>query len=407
MMQHYFRERGRDHEDIMERVRSKYGDNYRILAKKDVPARGLRGVFGGKQIEYFGYVIDKTEARQVQKSRDSENRAAILSLVGVDAPKAVKDTAEPKNSQGMDQVLQEIRSLRGQLAIGASTPPAEPFRMLSELTDILRENEFENRWIEALMEDMRGSLTASELEDRRKVHDAAALAIAKSIAFFQLGEHPIPRIFILVGPTGVGKTTTIAKLAAVYGLSDRSKDVRIITVDSFRIGARAQVETYGEIMDIPVLAVDDYDQLKAQIALASEADLILVDTIGKSPRDRDRIDEMRKLLSACGPDASVHLALSATTKTQDLRDILKQFQSFDYSSVVITKLDETSRVGNLISALSDFSTGLSYITDGQSVPVDIAIASPARLLGMVKGIDFNSDVLKELRPAVDLTAAWR
>ena len=167
------------------------------------------------------------------------------------------------------------------------------------------------------------------------------------------------------------------------------------------------METYGEIMGIPVTAVDGYDELRKQVALASDADLILVDTIGKSPRDESRLEEMRELLSACGEKAEVHLALSATTKTSDLKQIMKRFESFKYRSVILTKLDETTHIGNLVSAISDSGIPLSYLTDGQSVPVDIAVASPLRLLSRLKGLEYRLDELEEQFPTADLTAAWR
>ncbi len=163
---------------------------------------------------------------------------------------------------------------------------------LAELSAILEENDFDRNYIKGILDSLRRNHSAADLDDRSSIHHDAAKLVADSISYFEKDLTDGPRIFVLVGPTGVGKTTTIAKLAAVHGLSGGGSDVRIITVDSFRIGARAQVETYGEIMGIPVKAVDDYDELRRQIALASEADLILVDTIGKSPRDTEKIEEM-------------------------------------------------------------------------------------------------------------------
>ena len=271
----------------------------------------------------------------------------------------------------------------------------------------MKENDFNPDYIKGILDSLRRNHSAADLDGRDVVHHAAAKLIADSITYFQQELPDGPRIFILVGPTGVGKTTTIAKLAAVHGLSGSGSDVRIITVDSVRIGARAQVETYGEIMGIPVKAVDDYDDLRKQVALASDADLILVDTIGNSPRDKNKIEEMRKLLSACGDNAEIHLALSATTKTTDLKEIMSRFESFNYLSVILTKLDETTRVGNLLSVISSTGIPLSYFTDGQSVPVDIAVASPLRLLSRLKGLEFDQSVFDEQYPAADLTAAWR
>jgi len=414
-MPRYFSERGKDHDEALDRIRKKYGDRARILMHKSIPRSGILGFFGGDRVEYTGYISTGEEARVDQKSRDEENRAAILAATGrntehlADERSQVVSASSPSHNpeEKIGEVLRELRDLKGQLAVAASTPPPEPFPILAEISDILHENDFSQEYTSGILEKLRREYRVVDLEDRIAMHHAAAKLIAESVTFFQTQPVEGPRVFILVGPTGVGKTTTIAKLAAVYGLSEVDTDVRIITVDSFRIGARAQVESYGEIMGISVKAIDNYDELRRQIALASDADLILVDTIGKSPRDVRKIEDMRQLLLACGNQAEVHLAISATTKTANLVEIMEHFRSFNYQSVVLTKLDETSGIGNLISVISSSNVPLSYLTDGQCVPVDIAVASPTRLLSRLKGLEYNASDLIQQYPATDLTAAWR
>jgi len=413
-MPQYFSERGKSHLEVIERIKHKYGDRANIQFHKTIPAPGLMGLFGKVHYEYRGYLRNDSETRAALKNRDDESRAAILAVSGKKIPviRSVPEIAAAGSSgsgseEQIGEVLRELRDLKGQLAISASTPPVEPYPMLAELTGIMKDNDFDQAFIEGILNTLRENHSAADLEKRELVHHEAAVLIAGTVVYYQQEISEGPRIFILVGPTGVGKTTTIAKLAAVNGLSAGGNDVRIITVDSFRIGARAQVETYGEIMGIPVSAVDNFDELRKQIALASDADLILVDTIGKSPRDESRIEEMRELLSACGESAEVHLALSATTKTADLRQIISRFESFNYRSVILTKLDETSQIGNLVSTLAESEIPLSYLTDGQSVPLDIAVASPLKLLSRLKGLEYRLEELEEQYPAADLTAAWR
>jgi flagellar biosynthesis protein FlhF len=165
----------------------------------------------------------------------------------------------------------------------------------------------------------------------------------------------------------------------------RPLSVRMITIDNYRIGARQQIETYGGIMGVPVSCVETAEDLRKTVAMHSDADLILVDTVGKSPRDAVRLAEMQRLLSACGPGAEVHLALSATTKASDMVQIMRQFEPFDYKAVVITKLDETNRIGNAVSALAERGKPISYLTTGQSVPQDIERARATRLLMNLEG----------------------
>ena len=163
------------------------------------------------------------------------------------------------------------------------------------------------------------------------------------------------------------------------------ESVRMITIDNYRIGARQQIETYGDIMGVPVSCVETADDLRKTIAMHSDADLVLVDTVGKSPRDAVRLAEMQRVLAACGPKAETHLALSATTKASDMIQIMRQFEPFDYKAVVITKLDETNRIGNAVSALAERGKSVSYITNGQSVPQNIERARVTRLLMNLEG----------------------
>jgi flagellar biosynthesis protein FlhF len=203
---------------------------------------------------------------------------------------------------------------------------------------------------------------------------------------------------VLVGPTGVGKTTTIAKLAAMYGIDsdgNRKRDIRVLTIDNYRIGARQQIETYGQIMDIPVSFVESSEDMRKQLALYSESDMVFIDTIGKSPRDFRRLGEMNELLAICGPRARVHLAVSATTKAADVAEIASQFEPFKYEAVVVTKLDETNRAGNIISVLSERNKPISFTTSGQRVPQDLDRASVLDLLLHLEGFGLPRERLEQ------------
>jgi flagellar biosynthesis protein FlhF len=203
----------------------------------------------------------------------------------------------------------------------------------------------------------------------------------------------------------VGKTTTIAKLAANFGIDSMGKRIRqiaLVTIDAFRIGAKQQLESYGNILEFPCFSVEDYGELKRVIAMnADTADLILIDTIGKSPRDIVKLGEMKQLLDACGSAAEIHLAVAATTKYSDITEILRQFEPFNYRSVVVTKLDETIRAGNVIGALAEKRKPVSYITNGQKVPADIRKASPVQFLTNLEGFRVNRIKLEARFPGGD------
>jgi flagellar biosynthesis protein FlhF len=274
-------------------------------------------------------------------------------------------------------------------------------------------NDFAPNYASNIVERIKREFSLEALNDFEAVQTQVVDWIGESIRIHKdEGFQSRPRVIVLVGPTGVGKTTTIAKLAAAYGLggsSGRPLSVRMITIDNYRIAAKAQIETYGNIMGIPVSCVETFDDLRKTVALyAQDVDLILVDTIGKSPRDVVKLAEMKQLLAACGSNADVHLALAATTKSSDMREILQQFEPFNYRSVIVTKLDETIRVGNVVSALQDKGKSVSYITDGQRVPQDIARASIQRFLINLEGFRIDRRHVDERFPQdTSFSIQWR
>lgn len=191
------------------------------------------------------------------------------------------------------------------------------------------------------------------------------------------------RKVMLIGPTGVGKTTTIAKLAAIHSLWKKKK-VFLLTADTYRIAAVKQVETYSKILGIPMDVVDDPRRIGPVLEKTAEADLVLLDTAGRSQRDGARIEEMRELYLAFQPD-SVHLVLSANTKYRDMLDVVKRMGVVPISRIIFTKTDETTTYGALLNILLDFDRPLSFITTGQNVPNDIEVASGLRLSEMLLG----------------------
>jgi flagellar biosynthesis protein FlhF len=192
-----------------------------------------------------------------------------------------------------------------------------------------------------------------------------------------------PRIIALVGPTGVGKTTTIAKLAAIHLLKKKSK-VAMVTTDTFRAGAVEQLRTYSKILGLQMETAATRAELEKALGKHSDKDLILIDTAGKSAMDNGKLDELAVLLEA-DPGIEKHLCLSATTRDEDLQGIVDQFKVLPVHRVLFTKLDESRKLGCVVNVavLNDLS--ISYITNGQRVPEDIEIASGKKIANMVLG----------------------
>ncbi|MBL1277745.1 MAG: flagellar biosynthesis protein FlhF [Ectothiorhodospiraceae bacterium] len=180
-------------------------------------------------------------------------------------------------------------------------------------------------------------------------------------------------IIALIGATGVGKTTTIAKLAARYALRHGSERVAMVTTDGYRIAAHEQLRTYGRILDIPVRIANNHEELVEALKLLSDKDLILIDTAGMSQRDI-RLTEQFQLIKNSAPTIKTYLVLSTNTHRAGLREIAKAFSEVKLNGCILTKLDETTSLGGALSTVMENDLAISYVSDGQCVPEDIHIA---------------------------------
>jgi flagellar biosynthesis protein FlhF len=191
------------------------------------------------------------------------------------------------------------------------------------------------------------------------------------------------RVVAFVGPTGVGKTTTIAKIAAVELLKNKRK-VGLITADTFRIAAVEQLKTYANILQIPVEVVFSTEEVAEAIDKLKDRDLILIDTAGRNYGDTVFVEKLNEFLKASQPDETC-LVLSLTTKSADLEHIVANFEGVEIDKFIFTKLDETSSYGALYNLAHRFRKPLAYLTTGQNVPDDIEVATPERIAKLVVG----------------------
>jgi len=189
------------------------------------------------------------------------------------------------------------------------------------------------------------------------------------------------RIIAFVGPTGVGKTTTIAKLATQAKLID-GKEVAIISADTFRIAAVEQLKTFANIGEIPFEVVYSTDEIKNAVAKFSRMDLIFIDTTGRSQRDKKNLKEIGNMLSSVEP-GEVHLVLSVTTKYKDILDILEKFKMLFINRIIFTKLDETTSLGLILNVAERVRKPISYVTFGQNVPEDIEKADSRKIAKII------------------------
>ncbi|HEY1686580.1 MAG TPA: flagellar biosynthesis protein FlhF [Tepidisphaeraceae bacterium] len=194
-----------------------------------------------------------------------------------------------------------------------------------------------------------------------------------------------PHIVALIGPTGVGKTTTIAKIAADLKLRQKRR-VGLITIDTYRIAAVDQLKKFADILSLRVQAVSSPDDLKQAIAGMSDLDFILIDTAGRSPNDTLKLHELKSFLHTAGPD-EVHLVLSTTASQECVELAIERFTDVRVDKIIFTKLDEAAHVGVVLNVVTKVNKSLSYITTGQDVPEDIEVGRGRRLAQMILGME--------------------
>jgi len=196
-----------------------------------------------------------------------------------------------------------------------------------------------------------------------------------------LDEEGGPKAVMIVGPSGVGKTTTIAKLAAFYALRQK-RNVALITLDTYRVAAVEQLRVYGSILGISVDVALTCEDLAGMLRMRESADLILIDTAGRSPLDETALRELKQL-AAPNREVEVHLLLAAGTREADLAVLLNRFMTLPVKSMIFSKLDETTQYGSVFNVLHQTGLPLSYLTTGQRVPEDLEVATPRLLADLL------------------------
>lgn len=379
-------------DEAVRKAREQYGSALRIHSRRDVMARG-GFLWLGKQmhVELTCYLADDDRPNVAQAD---EQKITV---------------PEPVSEPEVQPV--EAREPEKEIPAAEEKPAVADKRdaLLDHARTLLQANQFSSPFIDEVLALLVGSIGESPNGDL-SLEEFELMLVDKIISLVKIDHETQlrpPRIFVLLGPTGIGKTTTIAKIAALYGLQQLSefrRTVHMITIDSFRVGAFEQLNAFGNSLGMPVDQVSDEQEFYKALDSASDADLILVDTIGKSPRDKDLAVKMKTLLSVPRQDeCGFYLALSGSMKEQDLIRSIDQYAVFGLSALIVTKLDETETIGNVLSVCRQRDLPLLFLTDGQRVPKDIHKASASTLLGQLKGfsLDFGTLWSNQVGPVVD------
>lgn len=187
------------------------------------------------------------------------------------------------------------------------------------------------------------------------------------------------RVNVLIGPTGVGKTTTIAKIAAEECMTNKKK-VGLITIDTYRIGAVEQLKTYADILNIPFEVVNEPDEMKEKIDKLSACDILLIDTLGTSPNNKNKLADIRRYIDNIGVDSNIYLVLSISTDKETALSTIHKYKTLNYNALIMTKFDEVNSFTNVWNILENNDFPVEYFCCGQSVPEDIRYATLDNLI---------------------------
>lgn len=343
-------------------------------------------------------VIQKSESKEYSKQQNSYQNdhfanaedKRLDSLLPGNTPTEVRNPAYNRSSivrNPVPQPEEDFVNLKD--AINADMEEKNKTsnrQFVSMLYDVLLSNEVDEKYVNQIIKDMEKVIRTGNNLDYllSNVYQKLVLMMGKPKTIVCGDSKPL--IVFLIGPTGVGKTTTIAKLASRYKLN-YGKSVGLLTTDTYRIAATDQLRTYANILEIPLDVVLTKDDMNEAIAKMGGLDLILVDTAGFSHKNKEQRKDMEDILNAVDPafEKDVYLVLSATTKYRDLKAIVDIYKAFTDFHLIFTKLDETDVMGNILSTKLYANTDLSYVCNGQGVPDDLEVVNIQHVVKQLLG----------------------
>ncbi|RPF55978.1 flagellar biosynthesis protein FlhF [Aquisalibacillus elongatus] len=362
--------------EAMKIVRGDLGQSAVILNSREARTKGFLGLFRKKYIEVFAAV----DPNPVREQKPKRQYSQIVNL-----KREETTSSNTQQTEAHEDIRKELNELRKQLQQTSTNQQDQilPDPVQNVCKD-LQQQELHNSLIDELIPKLLETYYTNQSQDEETLKQyLKQYFIDQLIDSEACQPHDDTKYIYLLGPTGVGKTTTIAKLAAFNSITD-GKKIAFITLDTYRIAAIDQLKTYAKILNVPIEVAYNKEDFEAAKDKFKDYDLVFIDTAGRNYRKDEYINQVKEIISF-NKDEEIYCVLSLNSKYKDLEDIFNRFSTLGINRVIFTKADETTQFGPIYNLWNDHRFKISYLTYGQSVPDDIKEASPELIVKMLVG----------------------
>ncbi|HCI30098.1 MAG TPA: flagellar biosynthesis protein FlhF [Fervidobacterium sp.] len=362
-----------DIKEAFEKIRVELGKDAVILSTRKVKKGGFLGIGAKTYIEVTAAVEDK-------KVQQSDEKGQIYKLQEI-LSKNRQDTQSTDDLNELKKMMVELKSM---ISVQKSNEPqwTQDFRRALQRQDI-----------DESIEDKLVEYARMKYQELDFSNDNTRLILSEMfLPFINTSVPELKGRVLFAGPTGVGKTTTIAKIAARLKLTEH-KRIAIITLDTYRIAAVDQLKTYAMLLDVPIRVAYTPKEAKLEVEALTDYDVVLIDTAGRSQKNEMHMTEVKAMSEVVNPDY-LFLVVGMQYRKEDVKEIMQKFSILSPTHVVLSKMDETSALGHFLNVPFFLNVPIAFITNGQRVPDDIIEANNRELAVLI-----SREVLKYARPS--------
>ncbi len=370
--------------EAMKYIREELGGDAVILSSKPVYTGGFLGLFRKRSIEVIAAIDPKPEPTQMAEKQKVKKVVVQPPITVEPIPSKSVNNKEQESAH----LLKEIADLKGMIAdLRTATQDDRQYpELLEQAHTFLIEQDVDVTNRAQIMEMLQAKWRAAKQdvskEEVQKWLRDSLTQLLEWISEEDMGFHK--KYINIVGPTGVGKTTTLAKIAAETMLNQR-KNVAFITTDTYRIAAIDQLKTYAKILNVPIEVAYNLEDFKRAADRFSHYDIVFIDTAGRNFRNEQYVKDLGNIIDF-SKDLETYLVLSLTSKQKDMDEIYRQFSTIPIKQVIFTKADETATYGSMINFIQHNQLAPLYMTNGQNVPDDIVRATPSNIVNAIFGV---------------------